>query len=84
MSAAVVATLGSAINLLASVAEASQVISSLIQDAASSGRTTLTDAEWSSITAAADKAHQALQAALAGGAALTGGVALAGAANPGA
>lgn len=59
-----VSTLGAAVNLLASVAEAGQVISSLIQEAASSGRTTLTDAEWSSITAAADKAHQVLEAAL--------------------
>ncbi|MGH7144770.1 MAG: hypothetical protein ACREJ2_11680 [Planctomycetota bacterium] len=61
-----IATLGAAVNLLASVAEATQVISSLISDAASSGRTTLTDAEWGSITAAADKAHQALEATLAG------------------
>lgn len=64
MSAAVVATLGAAVNLLASVAEASQVISSLIQEASSTGRTTLTDTEWAAITAAADKAHQALKAAL--------------------
>lgn len=66
------ATLGAAVNLLAAVAVAAEEISSLIQEASSSGRTTLTDAEWSSITASADKAHQALEAALAGSTALSG------------
>jgi hypothetical protein len=58
------ASLGAAVNLLASVAECAQVVSSLIQEAASAGRTTLSDEEWASITAAADKAHQGLKTVL--------------------
>lgn len=62
----IIATVGAAVNLLASVAECAQVISGLVQQAATEGRTTLTDAEWSSITAAADKAHRGLESVLAG------------------
>ncbi len=62
-----VASIGAAVNLLTATLTAAQQISSLITEAATGGRTTLTDAEWASITQAADKAHQALEAALAGG-----------------
>lgn len=59
-----VATIGAAVNLLASVAECAQVVSGLIQQASAEGRTTLTAEEWSAVTAAADKAHAGLTAAL--------------------
>lgn len=63
MSAAI-ATIGAAVNLLAALAQATQEVSALVANASAQGRTTLTTEEWDALTAKADAAHAALEAAL--------------------
>lgn len=53
-----------AISLVLALIDRASTISAMIQSAQAAGRTTLTDAEWQSITDADDAASTALQAAI--------------------